>query len=233
MNLNNLKILGIIPARGGSKRLVNKNIKELGGKHLIEWTIESAINSEIFCDILISTDSKEVSSIAKKYDVLLPWMRPSNLATDESKIVDVLRHAVNWYQKEITMVDGVFLLQPTSPFRKMSTIIEASRLFNENNKKMVVSFTKSESKPFWSFIKNKENKMEALFPKKLNLRSQDLPKTYEVNGLVYLISPEDLLKQKTFFSESIVPQVTLDKREAIDIDYLEDFKEAENLLSKD
>ena len=96
-----MKILGIIPARGGSKRLVNKNIKELGGKHLIEWTIESAIKSKTFCDILISTDSKEVSSIVKKYDVLIPWLRPSNLATDESKIIDVLRHAVNWYQDEI------------------------------------------------------------------------------------------------------------------------------------
>ena len=228
-----MKILGIIPARGGSKRLVNKNIKELGGKHLIEWTIESAIKSKTFCDILISTDSKEVSSIVKKYDVLIPWLRPSSLATDESKIIDVLRHAVNWYQDEIKKVDGIFLLQPTSPFRKMRTIIEASRLYDENNKKMVVSFTKTESKPFWSFIKNKENKMEALFPKKLNLRSQDLPNTYEVNGLAYLISPEDLMKQKTFFSKSIVPLVTLDKKEAVDIDYLEDFKEAESLLSKD
>ena len=115
----------------------------------------------------------------------------------------------------------------------MSTIIEASRLYDENNKKMVVSFTKTESKPFWSFIKNKENKMEGLFPKKLNLRSQDLPNTYEVNGLAYLISPEDLMKQKTFFSKSILPLVTLDKKEAVDIDYLEDFKEAESLRSKD
>ena len=228
-----MKILGIIPARGGSKRLANKNIKELGGKHLIEWTIDSAIKSKIFCDILISTDSKEVSSIVKKYDVLLPWLRPSNLATDESKIIDVLRHAVNWYQDEIKKVDGIFLLQPTSPFRKISTIIEASRLYDENNKQMVVSFSKTESKPFWSFIKNKENKMEALFPKKLNLRSQDLPNTYEVNGLAYLISPENLMKQKDFFSESIVPLVTLDKKEAVDIDYLEDFKEAESLLSTD
>ena len=221
--------LVIIPARFGSKGIPYKNLLSINGKNLIEHAFHSAQKTNLNLEIVVSSDSEIILNKAEEIGSIV-HRRPKELSNDSSETIDAVNSVLGDLRKSPKYV---IVLQPTSPFRKMSTIIEASRLYDENNKKMVVSFTKTESKPFWSFIKNKENKMEALFPKKLNLRSQDLPNTYEVNGLAYLISPEDLMKQKTFFSKSIVPLVTLDKKEAVDIDYLEDFKEAESLLSKD
>ena len=221
--------LVIIPARFGSKGIPYKNLLSINGKNLIEHAFHSAQKTNLNLEIVVSSDSEIILNKAEEIGSIV-HRRPKELTNDSSETIDAVNSVLGDLRKSPKYV---IVLQPTSPFRKMSTIIEASRLYDENNKKMVVSFTKTESKPFWSFIKNKENKMEALFPKKLNLRSQDLPNTYEVNGLAYLISPEDLMKQKTFFSKSIVPLVTLDKKEAVDIDYLEDFKEAESLLSKD
>ena len=128
-----MKILALVTARKGSKRLHNKNIRLLGNKPLIVWTINSAKNIPEICDILVSTDDQAVMSISKDIGAYVPWLRPVDLATDTASSVDVALHALNWYESERGAVDGILLLQPTSPFRSKETIQRGIELFKKYN----------------------------------------------------------------------------------------------------
>jgi CMP-N-acetylneuraminic acid synthetase len=112
-----VKILALIPARGGSKRLPGKNIRILQEKPLIVWSIEVAKGIPEICDILVSTNDLAILSVCKEAGALVPWLRPASLATDEASSIDVAIHALDWYESEKGAIDGVMLLQPTSPFR--------------------------------------------------------------------------------------------------------------------
>ena len=127
-----MKILVLILARGGSKRLPNKNILKLGKKHLINWSIDFAKKIPFVCDILVSTDSKKIGLIAKKRGALVPWMRSKKLSLDISKSYPAALHAINWYENKIKKVDGVMFLQPTSPFRRLKTINKCISIFKKN-----------------------------------------------------------------------------------------------------
>ena len=118
-----MNLLAIIPARGGSKRLPRKNIRPLGGKPLIEWSIDICSGNKSICDILVSTDDVEIQEIAKNSGALVPWLRPNHLSTDETSSIEVALHALDWYEDKNGSVDGVILLQPTSPFRNKDTIV--------------------------------------------------------------------------------------------------------------
>jgi len=117
-----MKILAVIPARGGSKRVPGKNIRYLGGKPLICWTIESVKGIPEVTDILVSTDDEKIAEVARTAGTSVPWLRPRPLATDTSKAIDVVLYEINRYEKEFHKIDGVLFLQPTSPFRKIETI---------------------------------------------------------------------------------------------------------------
>ena len=115
--------IAIIPARGGSKRLPGKNIKLLGGKPLIAWTIEAAIKSNIFDHIFVSTDSEEIASVSRDYGAKVPFLRPAELASDTATTNDVVTHLVEWFEKEYNKeVTTVAILQPTSPLRNAQHI---------------------------------------------------------------------------------------------------------------
>ena len=131
-----MKILILILARGGSKRLPNKNILKLGKKHLINWPIDFAKKIPFVCDILVSTDSKKIGLIAKKRGALVPWLRPKKLSTDSSTSDDATLHAINWYENKIQKVDGLMLLEPTSPFRSLKTISKGISIFKKNKYKV-------------------------------------------------------------------------------------------------
>ena len=124
-----MKILALIPARGGSKRLPRKNVLPLGGKPLIVWSIDVAKDIPEICDILVSTDDSEIAEISKKAGALVPWLRPADLATDDSSSIDVVLHALNWYEREKQTIHGILLLQPTSPFRSQATKIKFIKIF--------------------------------------------------------------------------------------------------------
>ena len=112
-----MRILALIPARSGSKRVPDKNIRLLGGKPLIVWTIVMALGITGICDVLVSTDSIEIQTISSAAGAKVPWLRPDQIATDEASSVDVAIHALDWYEKECGEIGGLLLLQPTSPFR--------------------------------------------------------------------------------------------------------------------
>jgi CMP-N,N'-diacetyllegionaminic acid synthase len=225
-----MRILALITARGGSKRLPGKNIRLLGGKPLIVWSINIAKDISEVVDILVSTDDKKVAEIAKSAGALVPWLRPQELATDTASSVDVCLHALEWYEKENGKVDGLMLLQPTSPFRSRKSVLQGIELFSSHQHRPVIGVSETKSHPMWCF--EIENGIMRPFIKEgggLQMRSQDLPPAYVVNGAFYLTSPEEFRKQRLFYTENAVPLITVSPEESVDIDTEWDWRLAENI----
>jgi CMP-N,N'-diacetyllegionaminic acid synthase len=226
-----MKILALIPARGGSKRLPGKNIRPLGGKPLIAWSIDVARGISEICDILVSTDDPVIADIARDVGGLVPWLRPSELASDTASSVDVALHALDWYEEANGKVDGLLLLQPTSPFRSRNTITRGIELFRTHQQRTVLGVSPAHSHPLWCF------KIEgmALRPytgqAATSLRSQDLPPAYVINGSFYLIKPENFRQCRSFFDDGALPLVIDQPCESIDIDTAWDWKVAEAALT--
>lgn len=224
-----MKVLILIPARSGSKRLPKKNTIELGGKPLIQWTFDIAKNISCASDILVSTDDLEIYELAKSANLMVPWLRPSELATDTTSSFSVAIHALDWYEINYGKIDGLLLLQPTSPFRDISTINRAIDIFRENKEYPIVSVNQVSTSPYWMFYEKNQNSnvIQPLFsPKYFKIRSQDLPKCYVANGSLYLISPKLLRRHKTFVTNNIIPVEVFSKSECIDIDTYEDYIQA-------
>lgn len=226
-----MKLLGLIPARGGSKRLPGKNIRMLGGRPLIAWALDGAHKSGVLADIIVSTDDKKIADIAKKCGGWVPWLRPSTLASDTSSSVDVALHALDWYEDQYGAVDGLMLLQPTSPFRRAETIREALRLFENCNGQSVVSLSPVSEHPAWTF-RIRDGVLEPFHNwEGMSKRSQDLDPAYTLNGAIYLVAPEKLRQTLSLYTENTVPLVMKDPIEALDIDTVWDWELAEAFLS--
>ncbi|MBM9546274.1 acylneuraminate cytidylyltransferase family protein [Leptospira sp. 201903074] len=226
-----MRILALIPARAGSKRLPGKNIKLLGGKPLIVWSIDLAKKISEICDVLISTDSEEIALTAKNFGGYVPWLRPDHLSTDTSSSVDMAIHALDWYQTEHGKVDGLLLLQPTSPFRSLAMMGQGIKLF-ETKRNPVVAVSKTHNHPNWTFRIENQNLIPFLDVNGLNQRSQDLESAFVVNGSFYLTSPADLISNQSFFGSVTTPLIIDNELECVDIDTLIDFQFAEFLISK-
>ena len=220
-----MKILVLILARGGSKRLPNKNILKLGRKHLINWSIDFAKKIPFVCDILVSTDSKKIGSIAKKRGALVPWLRPEKLSLDSSKSSDALLHAINWYEKKIQKVDGILELQPTSPFRSLKTIKKGISIFKKNKYSSVISVEqcRRNSDNLFRLTKRKHKSLKKLFKKTENI--------FRANGNFALTSPSEFMKNKSFYNNNTFPLVCRTAIESIDIDTKEDWKIAKKLVN--
>lgn len=224
-----MKILALITSRKNSKRLPGKNIKILGNKTLIEWTINSVKKIDKICDIIISTDDKKAAMISRKLGVKVPWMRPTYLSKDNSTSVDVAIHALDWYEKNVQKVDGILLLQPTSPFRRRKNIQKGINMFEKHSFKKVLGVSILKYNPLLIFQKNKNNLKKIFTTKKINILKKLKP-FYYVNGSFYLISSKELRKSKSFFEGTANPLVINSEKESLDIDTLWDFKIAQKIL---
>jgi CMP-N,N'-diacetyllegionaminic acid synthase len=218
-----MKILALIPARGGSKRVPNKNILALNGKPLINWTIDAALGITEIVDVLVSTDSEVIAEIARSAGAMVPWLRPSHLATDTATSVAVCIHALDWYEKEKGHVDGLILLQPTSPFRRIESIQRGIKLFSEDFHRSVVSFSPARSHPMWCYSLLDGSIKPFLVSKEEQMRSQDLLPAYVINGLIYIASPKYLRINKSFVGQDTRPMIIDDLIECIDVDTEQDF----------
>ncbi len=225
-----MKILALILARGGSKRLPRKNIRNLGGKPLVVWSIEAATGIPEICDILVSTDDPEIASICKKAGASVPWLRPAELATDTASSMAASLHALNWYESEFGPIDGVLLLQPTSPFRSKETMLRGIKLFVQSGMQTVVGVSSTHAHPMWTFKMEGSYLVPFIKEHGLGKRSQDLPAAYVVNGCFYLISPAQLRINKSFFGERTLPLLIDSQQETLDIDTDWDFMLAEFFL---
>jgi CMP-N-acetylneuraminic acid synthetase len=225
-----VRILALITARGGSKRLPGKNVRLLGGKPLIAWSIDVAKNNSDICDILVSTDDSTIASVAIEAGAYVPWLRPADLSTDTATSVDVALHALDWYEAENGAVDGVLLLQPTSPFRTQETIRQGIKLFGPNGYRPVLGVSLTHEHPMWMLKVEEDCLVPFIQEHGIGIRSQDLPTAYVVNGSFYLISPAQLRASHSFVGEKTIPLIIESPREAIDIDTEWDFFIAETML---
>ena len=218
------RLLAIIPARGGSKRLPRKNILDLAGKPLIAWTIEAALESKYIDRIVVSTDSKEISSISRKYGADVPFMRPDELATDETTSIDVVLHQLDQLEECNDSYSYVILLQPTSPLRTAENIDESVELLKSRNSDAVISVCKVEHSPLWcNTIPADGSLLNFLDDSILNKRSQDLNQYYRLNGAIYLCNIKLLKKEKNFFLKSNSIAYKMNEEQSIDIDSKNDF----------
>ena len=225
-----MEIVAIIPARGGSKGIPRKNIKQLFGKPLIVWTIEHAKKSRYIGRITVSTEDKEIAEISKKCGAEV-IERPEELAKDETPTIDVIFHVLEVIKAENFEPGLVVLLQPTSPLRNAQDIDNAIELFLKNDCESVVSVCEVEHSLYWSFeIENRY--LKPIFGGKyLNMRRQDLSKVYTPNGAIYVSTPEILRKYKSFYCSKTIPYIMPPER-SVDIDNEIDFMLAELLMRK-
>ena len=227
-----MKLLIIIPARGGSKRLPGKNTMELAGKPLIKWTIDLAQKLPYENTIIVSTDLEEIAEVARICRVEVPWLRPPEISQDSSTTTDVALHALNWFEKSNSKVDGVLLLQPTTPFRNLEKIVEGIEKFIASGMQPVIAVSPVSQHPRWMFKLEDGNLTSFVANENNYARSQELEPLFIVNGSFYIISPRDLKEQKTFFARTMQPLLMESAAECIDIDTKEDLDFAEFYASE-
>ena len=225
-----MRILALIPARGGSKRLPGKNSIDLGGKPLINWSIEITKEIEDICSTLVSTDDETIAQIARKTGAMVPWLRPENLSQDESSSSDVAIHALDWYESQFGKVDGLMLLQPTSPFRSKDTILSAIALFKASNYQTIIGVSKSKDKNNLRYILKNGIITQVDERKVKNKVNKILGNLYKINGSVYLINPSEIRLYRSFHPKNSLGIVINSKKESIDIDTEADLTQARKAL---
>lgn len=226
-----MKILVIIPARGGSKGIPHKNIRPLGGKPLIHYTIDEAREIVGDEDICVSTDDPEIIKCVEDYGLKVPFVRPEELATDTAGTYEVLLHALDFYEKHGRHYDVVLLLQNTSPFRKAEQIKEALKIYNDDVD-MVVSVKECPANPYYCVFEEDNNGFLHVCKGDGNIfRRQDAPKVYEYNGAVYIMNAETL---KTTHMHKMRKRVkyVMDDMSSFDLDTMTDWTIAESIIKE-
>lgn len=223
------KVLAIIPARKGSKRLPGKNHKKFNGKSLIKWTIESAINSQYVSHIVLSSNDDVVLRIGSSYKEIFCLNRSDELSGDHVSSAAVVLDVLESFKG----FDYFILLQPTSPLRNHNHIDEALITTFKNNAKSCVSLCKSKESPYLMYKISSENNVRPILQNKKirNMRTQDLPITYVLNGAIYINDITDFLQKKEFINQDSIGFI-MDSDSSVDIDTIEDFNLAEKNISK-
>ena len=212
---NGRKILGIIPARGGSKGIPHKNIVDLCGKPLISYTIEAGLKSNYIDYLMVSTDDNEIASLSKELGAQIPFLRPKELASDKAKTLDAILHATNNLYDMGMVFDDLVLLQPTQPLRTAEDIDRAIEKYFENGCKDLASVSEVDDNPILiRFIKDDE--LIPILNMSSTCRRQDMPKYYRVNGCIYINNIRNL-NENTSFNDNIIPYI-MKKEHSIDID---------------
>lgn len=225
---NGKKIVAIIPARSGSKGLKDKNIKLLNGKPLLAYTIEAALNSDVFDYILFTSDSKEYCEIAKKYGAQTPFLRPDSLSSDTSSSADVILHGLEELEALGHSFDYFMMLQPTSPLRRSEDIVNAVDLLIGKCANSIVSVCKEKHPPLWSNVLDETYSMDN-FLRTDAIRRQDINSFYRLNGAIYLSDIEYYKEHNNFYHQNSYAYV-MDEKHSVDIDEVFDFIFAECVM---
>lgn len=225
---NNNKILAVIPARGGSKGVPRKNIREVGGKPLIVWTIEEAKKSKYIDRLILSSEDKEIIEVAEQWGCEVPFVRPTRIAQDNTPGIEPVLHAI----EEMPGYDYFILLQPTSPLRKVEDIDGCISFCINKNALSAVSVTKIDKNPKWIFNVSREKKLMSFY------KNTDIPEgrqsnnpVYVLNGAVFIAAIKWLIQHKTFIDNSTLAYLMAAER-SIDIDTEIDMIIADTLLRK-
>lgn len=225
-----MNILVIIPARGGSKGIPGKNIKLLGGKPLIYYAIDIARAIVDDTHICVSTDDDQIIRVVEQYGLSVPFIRPTELATDTAGSYGVLLHALSFYESKGEHFDAVVLLQVTSPFRTVNHVREALNLYNKDLD-MVVSVKETDSNPYYlCFEEDTEGMLHISKGDGHYTRRQDCPPVYEYNGAIYIINPERMKAMPLNKFKKRVKYV-MDREHSVDLDTMMDWMIAEYMIT--
>jgi CMP-N,N'-diacetyllegionaminic acid synthase len=229
-----LKVLGIIPARGASKGVPGKNIKPLGGIPLIAHTIRAAAEAACLDRVWVSTDDPETARISEEFGVSVPWLRPAELAQDDSRLEDALIHILRRLESdEGYHPDAVLILQPTSPFRRAETISRAVELFETRDRATIISVSHARHHPAWCYSIDADTGALHTFIGDVSrpLPRQELPDAFIIDGSIFLFSVETFLPEQSMYTDQTYP-LMIPPEESIDIDTPYDWEIAEGLWAQ-
>lgn len=229
-----MKILAIIPVRGGSKGIPGKNIKLLNGKPLLVYTSEIALQSKHFSEVIVSTEDEQIIKTAKSLGIKVPFVRPMELAQDNTPTIDVIIHSLKWYQNQNVFFDAVCLLQVTSPFRTVDFLDKAIEKFMETDSDSLISVQRvpHEYNPHWTFEVNLDGNLKiATGETKIISRRQELPTAYHRDGSIYITKKDVLLKDHSLYGKSTA-FIESDPEFYVNIDTIQDWEKAEDMIKK-
>lgn len=217
-----MSVLGIITARGGSKRIPGKNVKNFCGKPLIAWTIDAARSARSVDRLILSSDSPEIMAVAEKFGCEVPFVRPPELATDEAQGVDPLIHAIDYLESQGESFDHVLLLQPTSPLRNTGDIERCCELYFQSGAPACVSVSELNKSINWTYSLGDGMVMKKVFEEPFE------DQAYIINGAIYIARTDWLKKHRKFVTDETIAYVMPQER-SVDIDTPLDFFLAEAL----
>ncbi|MFA5093798.1 MAG: acylneuraminate cytidylyltransferase family protein [Candidatus Omnitrophota bacterium] len=227
-----MKILAVIPARGGSKGLNRKNIRPLAGKPLIAWTIEAALKVPRITKVICSTEDREIANFASIFGCEVPFTRPQELATDSARSGEVLMHAIEFLEHKGERYDAVMCLQCTTPLRSSEHINAAIDLFEKKISPTLVSVCEVSEPPYWMYTIGPENKLNSLIKSEYATKQrQSQPKVFLPNGAIYISDVDNFKKTRTFYVPAPAAFV-MERCDSVDIDYDIEFKLAELLMEE-
>lgn len=222
--------LAVIPARSGSKGLKDKNIKELKGKPLLAYSIEAAIQSGIFDEIHVSTDSQEYADIAQEYGAKVPFLRSMELSSDSASTWEAMKYVLQQYERLGKTYDTITVLQPTSPLRTSDDICGAFQFFENKHANMISSVCEMEHSPLWSNTLPDDLSMREFEDEKTaSLPRQQLPIYYRENGAIYILKTDYLCKAKNIYYDNCYAYI-MDRMHSVDIDSEMDFMMAKTII---
>lgn len=222
-----MKILGLVPARGGSKSVPGKNLKLLGGKPLIQWTVECAELCEVFDRLVLSTESKEIAAVGESLGLEVPFLRPDVLAGDDSPMLAVVLHALEALATGGYKPDAIAILQPTSPFRRPEHVIAARDALASADSVCSVVKLPPELSPHYVMKVDEEGWLKHFLPDgDRYIRRQDAPPAYRRDGTIYLVKHESLARYQSLYGPRCLPML-IDERDSLSIDSQADWDEAE------
>lgn len=233
LNKRSSEYLGLIPARGGSKGVPRKNIHLLAGKPLIAYTIEAALQSKYRLRIIVSTDAAEIAEVAQVAGAEVPFLRPAELAQDDTPTFPVVQHALQWLeQHENYQPEVVVLLQPTSPLRRAEHVDQGVELLLQTNADSVVSVCEVEHSPYWMRVLDDKGIVRPFVETDREfLRRQDLPPVYRLNGALYVTKRRVIMEKEGLLGDD-VRALVMARQDSIDIDDEVDFLLAELLVKR-
>lgn len=222
-----MNTFALIPARGGSKGIPRKNIKLFAGKPLIVWTIEAALRSSMLDAVVVSTDDPEIADVARQAGAQVPFMRPSELALDQTPGLDPVLHALD----QLPQYDSVLLLQPTSPLRTTEDIDACLRLATQQHAQSVVSVCEADTHPYWTYRLTRDQALSRFVDAEPIARRQDLPQAFTLNGALYFADANWLRSSGSLVGTETLAYV-MAKERSVDLDTPLDWKLAELFLKE-
>jgi len=220
--------IAVIPARGGSKRIPQKNIKPFFGKPMIAWSIDAAIRSELFEHIIVSTDDAEIAEVAKEYGAETPFMRPADLSNDYAGTTEVIAHATKWAESQGWPVSAVCCILATAPFIQVNDIKKGLELLDSGDFAYAIAVTNFAAPIFRSFREHPDGGVEMFFPEHFLTRSQDLPEALHDAGQFYWGRPSSWIEEKRGL-DRFSALIKIPRWRVQDIDDEDDWKRAELL----